>query len=256
MIPRNPITLALFTTTKGHFGRTTIYRDTVDSLLSLAPAETWGHMVAHIKESDSAVATDMEGWLSARGFEVLRTRGEWAHFAESHQRGYLDDARRTVDQITTPYTLWHEDDWAWWLKDRRLDYWLHEATSMLESDPTLVQVRIARFTNEGDRINRLKAKHGLPWRAGECSDTAFYHGDWSCNPFIARTRDLRAALHLFGAIPGLPIHIEHGLGAVMRAISGMELPFACLNPARIRVGHLGTRTPEEADDLSKPLLAD
>lgn len=203
---------------------------------------------------DVTVGAGMGTWLEKRGFVVSQPRGDWRHGDASHQEEYLKDMFGLVGTVITPYLLHVEDDWIIAPYTHTLDYWLHEATSLLASCPEIVQVRIPRFTNEFDRIRGLHAKHGIDGRAAwGGSDKWFGANDWSNHPYVARTRDLRAAL-TFVMSTNLPKHSEHGLGPAMKLLSGAPLPFACFNPDMIRVGHLGVAHPEEEDDLCKPLL--
>lgn len=251
----NNLTLCLYTTARGHFDRHDVYRQTVDGLLAQIPAASWGAMIAHVKHDGEEHAAGMVEWLKGRGFEVLETRGRFRHHDQSHQDQYLLDMGKVMGVVKTPYVLHAEDDWLFGAFDRPLEYWLHEAVSMLETDPDLMQVRIARFTDEAARINRLMAKHGIHASAEPGDDKAFRHSDYSANPSVFRTRDFRAAL-TFVRVSNLPKHAEHGVGPAFKILSASPLPFACLNPNRVRVAHIGVRSVEEKDDLSKPLLAD
>ncbi len=255
---RNNLTLCLFTSTLGHFGRTDIYRQTVTSLLSQVPGDSWGAKLAHIKSSGSASeAEEMGRWLNSQEFAVMVGEGGWKHGDQSHQTGFLADMWSLINWVQTPYFVLEEDDWAWQAYDHEVEYWLHEAVTMLDEDPELVQVRIARYSNEAARIKGLKAKHGIDASVYEGRmPHSFRHSDYSNNPSIFRTRDFRAALRIMKLRPdAIPNHSEHGLGMALKTLSSSQTPFACFNPERIRCGHLGVARPEEADDLSKPLLA-
>ena len=256
---RNPITVCLYTSTKGHFGKTDIYEQTVKSLFDQAPKEVWGALLANVKEggtmADAIIGAGMAQWLEAKGFTVCNPKGEWRHGDHSHQEEYIKDMMSLISMVKTQYILHMEDDWIIKPYINCLEYWIHEATSILATHPEIVQVRIPRYSNELDRINGLFKKHGIDGRAQwEESNKWFFQNDWANHPSIIRTRDLRAAL-TFVMNTNLPKHSEHGVGAAMKLLSGAPLPFACFNPDMIRVGHLGVAHPVEADDLSKPLMA-
>ena len=72
------------------------------------------------------------------------------------------------------------------------------------------------------------------WEVTErCDDiTESRSGDWSNNPYVARTRDIRAAL-TFVKNSNLPKHSEHGLGRAMAALGWCDLPFAFFDPSII-----------------------
>lgn len=264
MRPSN-ITLCLYASTKGHHGHTQIYRRTVDALLAQIPRESWGGMIAHVKwgvdnpadkaqEAETDRLNAMVEWLTSRGFRVIASHGIWSHFAESHQRGYMADVQRVLRAVTTPYVLHAEDDFVYVPYDRDLEYWLHHGVSLLDVDPTLMQVRIARFTNEFDRINGLRAKHGLDARAEARDDKWFAASDLSMNPSLFRARDLLAALVMLSH-SSLPQHIEHGTSVALKLLSEAPLPFAVLNPDRIRVAHIGVAKAEDEDPVSAPFMA-
>ncbi len=114
-----------------------------------------------------------------------------------------------------------------------------------------MQVRIPRYTNEFARINRLKETHRLD-RGAEMGVSHFRHNDFSANPSLYRTRDIRAAL-LITMRTNLPKHIEHGLAEALKLMSYARYPFACFDPAQVRIGHIGVKIGEE-DDITKDLI--
>jgi len=251
-----PLTFALATTTKGHFGVKSRFIETLDSFNRAFPLSQYAALVAHIKISpgESEQASHMRDELDRRGFDVLISEGEWSHGAESHQLNYIADALRITNSIKTQYVLFCEDDWAVQPYDGEFIEYIDRAISYLEDDPSCMQVRIPRWSNEPDRIRGLMKKHGLNRWAHSEDQWHFTHDDFSMNPAFYRTRDLRAALMLT-QITNLPKHIEHGVGHALKMLSGADTShFACFEPAKIRIGHLGT-LPGEEDPLDKPLYA-
>ncbi len=251
-----PITFCLMTTTKGHFGVKDRFEQTLKSFDAALSLTEYAERLAHIKVSpDEDVRMEsMTTTIKGYGFHVYRTRGVWSHGQDSHQLEYLKDALKMVSQIKTPYVLMVEDDWAVkTYQDGLIDY-LKRGVQYLEEDPGLVQIRIPRWSNELARINGLMAKHGLKRFATKADEYHFRHDDFSMNPALYRTRDLRAALHFVGAT-NMPKHIEHGLGEALKLVSGYPAGhFACFDPSKIRIGHLGT-LPGEEDPLDKPLYS-
>lgn len=251
-----PITFCLMTTTKGHFGVKDRFGQTLRSFDAAFPLAEYSSRVAHIKVSpDEDVRMEaMTEAIKLHGFDVWRTRGVWAHGQDSHQLEYIKDALKMVDQIKTPYVLMVEDDWQVKTYSGDLIDYLKRGVQYLEEDPGLVQVRIPRWSNELTRINGLMAKHGLKRFATKADEYHFRHDDFSMNPALYRTRDLRAALH-FVTVTNMPKHIEHGLGEALKLVSGYPAGhFACFNPDKIRIGHIGV-LPGEEDDLTKPLIS-
>jgi len=248
-----PLTLALFTSTRGHFGRDT-YQTTVNDWLRQLPGHSWEALRANIKwEPDQEAKRDeMKAWLEARGFEVTTPCQAWKHHDASHQEGYLRDMALVVGEIATPYYLSLEDDMLL-RADEPIEKYLAEAIELLEDNPALVQVRFARWANEQDRIQGLRAKHGIDAKVFPDAHGNMTHNDWSNNPFIARARDVNAALR-FLFVSNLPRHSEHGLGAVMKIIGHPEQPFYTPAPACVYCRHIGT-LPGEEDVLDKPIYS-
>lgn len=248
-----PITLCLYTSTKGHFDRDT-YRETVTDLLRQVPAQNLDALLAHVKwePGDEVKRDEMSVWLRERGFIVFDGCNRWSHNHPSHNEGYCEDIRKMVSKVRSPY-YWHaEDDWL--IKTDSLVDQLADAVRRLETSPDLLQVRFPRYTNEPERIRGLRAKHGIDAKVEEDGLGGTRHNDWSNHPYVARTRDVNAAIRFVFAT-NLPRHTEHGLSVAMKLLSDGQTPFFTPDAAKIRVGHIGVRTPEERDDLSKPLLA-
>ena len=249
-------TFCLYATTQGHWKVRDRYRATVESFQSQIQPRSDPCYVASIKQSpgDAEFCNGMADWLSDRGFTISAQEGEFSHGHESHQLEYLRDMLRINHFVHTEYVLHMEDDWV--LKphnDQSLSLYIDMAIKLLRDNPDIMQVRVPRFSDEPTRINGLRAKHGINTRA-ECMDNYFWRsGDWSNNPYVARTRDIRAAL-TFVKNSNLPKHSEHGMSVAMKMIGWCELPFAFFDPSIIRCGHIGTPVGQE-DDLSKPLFS-
>jgi hypothetical protein len=251
-----PIAFALMSTTKGHFGIKTRWRETIDSFSRVIPLDQFAARLAHIKVSpdDDAIKVDMVKTLGERGFEVAITEGDWVHGNSTHQLGYLADLWTVINRVKTPYMFICEDDWYPVVKEGNMTDHLARAIGWLEQDPTLMQVRIPRWWNEMVRIQGLKVKHGLDRWAEPVDQYHFRHDDYSANPSLYRTRDLRAALVLVHRT-NLPKHVEHGVGEALRVLSGFSHnQFACFEPSQVYIRHLGT-LPGEEDSVDQPLIA-
>ena len=247
-------TFCLYATTQGHWKIRDRYRATVESFQSQVLPHHGPCYLASIKESPGDDCGVMAGWLLDRGFTVSAQQGSFTHGHESHQLEYLRDVERLNPLIKTEFLYHSEDDWIARPHDgQSLSLYIDMAIKLLRDRPEIMQVRIPRFSDEPTRINRLLAKHGINTRAERMDDYFWRSGDWSNNPYVSRTRDIRAAL-TFVKNSNLPKHSEHGLGRAMAALGWCELPFAFFDPSIIRCGHIGTPVGEE-DDLSKPLLA-
>jgi hypothetical protein len=251
-----PITLALMTTTKGHFQIKTRWLETVKSLKANMLLENYDSLLAHIKVSpgEEDYAEIMSDKLKYYGFIVVKTTGDWSHGQESHQIQYIQDLLKITNLVKTPYIKIFEDDWLLKTSNHSFYYWCSKAIDLLENNPDLMQVRIPRYSNEFERINKLKQKHGLNRSAVQVDEYHFRHDDYSANPSFYRTRDIRNAVALT-LRTNTPKHVEHGVGEILRLLGEPGKQFACLNPEEIRIGHIGCR-PGEEDDLTKPLNCD
>ncbi len=258
---RFPLNLLLMTTTKGHFDRQDIYQTTVKDLADNFDMALFADRYASVKVSpDSEDQADpMRDFLLGYNFLVTRQEGSWKHGEQSHQTGYISDIASMVQKAEfqlAKYTLFLEDDWLLRGKNGTYDTIL-SGMEILDQNPNIVQVRFPRFSNEFERINRLKAKHGIDAIATKDDGRRFFYcNDWSNNPFIARSRDLFLAIMLMMKNPGaFPLHAEHGLGRAMRYLSHAITPLAVAEPSSDRVYHIGTKKGEE-DKIGVELNSD
>lgn len=257
-----PIALCLFTSDKGHFGITSRYLETIKSLNSQILISNFSLAIANIKyEEESDLLWEMKENLRNYGFQVNLIKGEkWSHGQQSHQNGYLEDmfsiySKPEVQKI--PYIFHLEDDWLFTTKKNNLDYWINFSVDLLKNNPTLNQIRFARFLNEYERINNLKKKHNINGLASGVFSSKDYwiHNDFSLNPSIFRSRDIYTALKLVRNNPQTFVqHVEHGLGYAMKVLGGVDLPFACLNTSNIFCRHIGC--PDKDIDSESGVIAE
>lgn len=253
-----PLTLCLYTSTKGHYGVFNRYQQTVTDLFNQVPASTFSMPMVHIKVSETPKPgepsfKEMNQWLWERKVIPTATFADWSH-GESHQREYLKDMTK-LTRDAGEFVLHLEDDFLLRAHQNDLIHYLCRAIVIL-TDPDIVQVRIPRWANERERILGLRAKHGIDGRAvdGKNPDH-FLTNDWSNNVFVARARDMQTALLLIERNPqSFPQHAEHGLGAAMKYLSRSATPLAVFDPSHVSAYHIGT-LPGEEDPLDKPLLA-
>lgn len=254
-----PLNLAFFTTTKGHFNYTDIYKKTLDSLFSQVNPDIFATKIAHIKVSEDTKdgLDDIRKTLTEYGIKSLISYGNWAH-NQNHGVEYLLDICKmfSLPQLSAPYTLFMEDDFLFAPKDS-LDRFFTKAIDILK-DINVITVRFPRYTNEKERVANLMRKHNIPGKVvlNEIDSSFCYINDHSNNPFIARTRDLQVACNLIKRFPeSFPLHPEHGFAAALKALSVYETPIALFNPKQIRVLHIGTK-PGDEDSAEKELLAE
>jgi len=252
-----PITICLFTTTKGHWGTKDRYKETINWLDNKIPLRYFSGLVANIKVSPEDEGTphhvEMLRFLTSKGFSIHQDIYSWAHGAESHQKGYINDMRKVYNNpkvLKTPYVLHLEDDWKINSLDGELIDWIRIALSVLDEDPEILQVRFARFSDEYDRILGLKAKHNIDGKVKILTDNIFASNDLSLNPSIFRGRDLKNALILYlRNLPNLPLHVEMGFSIALKYFSESATPFAVLNPEKVKAAHIGSPLGGEDDPL-------
>ncbi len=245
-----PLTLCLYTSTKGHFGRFDIYQRTVTDLFNQVPSNTFAGRGAHIKESVTKKsgepdAKEMGAWLSERRIAPFITSEDWTH-GPQHQSAYLRDMATLTQMVATEYLIHMEDDFLLRTKSYNVIHWLARAINLLQ-DPDIIQVRIPRWHNERTRIDGLRQKHGIDSRTDEGDNPDHFRAtDWSNNPFIARTRDMQIALLLMERNPqAFPVHSEHGLASAMKYLSRSATPIAVFDPSLVYCRHIGTVVGEE-----------
>lgn len=264
-LARLPANLCVFDTSKGHFGRTDIYRRTIEDLSTQIDLEQFAALFVHIKvgPGEETVYAEQEVFYRKLGFTVIRSDAAWSHHSVSHQNEYARDLIRVYGDPAiqpTPYCLHLESDWLfrshsdWDLQDA-----IQQSINYLIANHTVASVRFARFRNEVDRLNGLRVKHGMdvgtnreqfPW------ESFIRHNDnLSLNPNLFRTRDIYAATRLLKThFAQLGQHVEMGFTHAFHHLADDGLPFAILDPALLSVYHIGTPVGQE-DDLSKLLLA-
>lgn len=255
-----PITICLFTSTKGHFG-TSRYAETLTHLDRQIPLSSFAGRVASLKVSpgEEARGDEIESDLVKRGFKVFRATAEWRHADQSHQENYFNDICKVYtseEALATPYVLHLEDDWKLHAFQDDLITWFHRATTILHNDPDILQVRFARFSDEFTRIQGLRAKHGIDAKVNQIEGNAYFtSSDFSLNPSIFRGRDLRAAAILMSRNPNaFPMHVEEGFGRAFKYFAMHEVPLAVLDPLGVKAAHIGSPLGEE-DPLDKPLAS-
>lgn len=174
-----PISLCLFTSTKGHWGRRTDYEVTLNHWDRQIPLDDFAVKVAHLKVSpgDGEIAVTMERELVRRGFKVLTTTTEWSR-GMSHQVAYMEDVVKMSKEpmlYRSPYILWLEDDSVAVCIKYPLRRLLAESVRLLEGNPDHLTVRLLRA---GDLDTSPVLKHETGY---------FYSPHFNFQPAIMRS---------------------------------------------------------------------
>ena len=249
-----PLAICLFATTRGHHSIKTRWLETVKDLNKQIPLINFSGLFANIKitsEEESAQGREMDEILVRAGFKTNNIIGYWKHMeGNSHQEQYLNDIFSTYSNpevLENQYVLHLEEDWLIRAdNDNLLDY-ISRAIKILEKESDVLQVRFPRFSNEAQRIENVRAKHGIDTSVELNTNGSFYHNDFSLNPSIFRSRDLRAASLLMKKNRNsFAPHVEHGFGTALKYFSYSKYScFYCFNPNEIRSYHIGAPLGEE-----------
>jgi hypothetical protein len=248
-----PLAIALFATTKGHWGINTRWRETVNDLNSQIPLGNFSALFSNIKVTNNEeisfgneIAEELK---SLYGFNNHLEVQDWKHFDVSHQVGYLSDIFRMYNNpkvLESQYVLHLEDDWLIRAEDGDLLKWINKAINLLEKNPNILQVRFPRFNDEFKRINNLKERHGIDTYSRHHDDDFFVHSDFSLNPSIFRTRDLRnATLLIIKNQNSFGPHVEHDFGRAVKYFSNPQESLSCFYPNKARSYHIGSLLNEE-----------
>jgi hypothetical protein len=255
MIPL-PINLAVFDTSKGHWGRTDIYRRAISDLATKLPLNHFQNRLVHIKVGDGEerVLAEQIDFYKPLGFQIVTTKGQWSHGNVNHQVEYCRDLVNVYglhSLMSTPFTLHLESDWGWSSNGELIDH-VVSAMSYLNFDHQCLGVRFPRFLNEVERLGKLKEKHNLDVtvEAESCvpySGKFYRHNDnLSLNPTIFRTRDLWTATRILKMhFDQLSSHSEMGFTKAFTFLADGAKPWAIFDPKNVSVLHWGTKEGEE-----------
>lgn len=244
------LNLALFTTTKGHFGRTDIYKRTVRSLKSKVDFNCFSGRFVHIKKSKKDNVGEMMDWLNSEGFHCLVSEGDWSHANLSHQHEYLKDiftVFHNSDVNLCPYTLWLEDDFVFVDGLMSVQSALGYGVDFLKRNPETLAFRFVR-EGDADIKQRTQAQQINPRLFGQRREFSF-------NPVIVRTRDAMLTMKIVNKnLRYLSQHCEMAYTQVSQYFSDAEHSFVCLEPNNVFVKHIGVPAGQE-DNLEEELLA-
>ncbi len=233
-----PITICLYSTTKGHWEKKDCYLKTIRDLET--HGDIFSQKLAHIKVSPGQenLADKMEKDFNCYGFEVFKTIGEWRHFSGSHALEQLKDIFTLTEKVALPYLFHLEDDFILRsLNNSKLESFLEESINLLNKDDIL-QVRIPRFKSDYEHYKTLD-KVGSYFRQGEI---------YSLNPHLVKLKDLQIILNSIAAqqdliIPFLEkqqLNVELLFAQIGRQLRG-EKPFWSFNGENIRALHIGNQ---------------
>lgn len=177
-----PITLGLFTSTRGHWDRKTDWRLTLRHWDRQVPLSLF-NLVAHVKVSpnEQGLGAQMAEELRGLGFHVLTTTGVWKHGGDhgtaNHGFNYLLDqqAMARCDEVyKRPYFMLLEDDNLAVTHGVALDDLLAQSCQMLERNREILTTRL---------INRMAYDGGVNKVPHPTKDPRFFwspYSDYQC----------------------------------------------------------------------------
>ncbi len=231
-----PIAFCLFTSTKGHWGRTDLYKVTLDDYNRQVPLDLFGSRLAHIKvgEQEQALGDEMEANLKARGFDVIKTVADWSR-GTAHQHGILQDQRTLSSDPrfhAQPYMLLVEDDSIVRSHDLPLADLLGQACRMLAENHELVSVRTLRREDINTSLTLVPPVPDKRW---------FYSPHYNLQPSVLRTRDFYIGCNLIQANWAQLGHLQCELvwRIVMAQLSRSECRHLVYHPDYCETVHLG-----------------
>jgi hypothetical protein len=244
MLPKIPVSVCLFLTTKDRYAYRNFYRHTIDRLNQSIPLCNFGNLSAHIKISaDNHISTfiEMENWLESKGFDVFSTHKIWDKVGNQHAEGYYQDMNTLLAQDcvhSNPYMLLLEDDWL--INCDNLDKYFAEGIKLLRDNKDILCVRI----NDEMNKNASKAKKITRNIYTQTKDNTKFGETITFQPTLFRTRDWYAAVRLINKNweQFKHQHCELVSGNVMKYLFSdkEEGCFAFFDPEKLNCTHIGT----------------
>ncbi len=235
MTPKLPISLCLFSSTKGHFGHST-YQATLTQWDRQVPLATFGQLICHLKVTpgDETIAEQMVTDLTARGFHVLQTTAAWER-GLSHGSQYLGDqikVSKDTRVYTQPYMLLLEDDTPLVTSSVSLEDILLRSCQLLADNHELVSVRTIR---RGDYDG------GVPSLGDAENGRAFYSPHTDYQTPILRSLDFYRLCLLLEANPKAceTVQCEQLWAIILSAFSRAEKQHLVWKPDWVNAIHLG-----------------
>jgi hypothetical protein len=239
------LAIALYTSTKGHFGYKDCYKHTVERMLKEIPLFDSYCKVAHIKYSEEDgedQLVEMETFLNKHGFNVLITKGDWSHNKGSHAQEYYKDMLNVFCSTwvrSKKYTFVCEDDE---LLNFRGSFCksVAAAISFLEKDRNALCVKVNRDT-ETDLSKATEVFDNLIYRQDK--DYTPWGPTFTFQPTIVRSSEWMHSLRIINKNLHLldRVHCELMSGEVFKEFSDYALPFFFFNPNKINTKHIGLK---------------
>lgn len=235
-----PITLALFTSSKGHFGRKTDYKLTLNHWDKQIPLSQF-NLIAHVKVTpgDEVLADEMKVDLERRGFHVLTTVAAWNR-GLSHGSEYLRDMTtlsKDPKVYQSPYFLLLEDDSLAISHQLPLIDLLLKSCQMLSDNHELLSVRLLRRHDNQPSLGDVM-----------CNPDCFYSPNTDFQPLIMRSLDFYRLCMVLEANPKAceQTHCEMLWRLILDQFSRSQLKHVLYKADHAETIHIGV--PQEEHD--------
>lgn len=238
-----PISLTIYSTTKGHYGNDTL-ETTIKHLNKKFLIEEFGCAYCHLKVSTGHEEKSLKITKDNKkyGIKTISTIKDWNRQDNNMAEAYFLDMYRLMsenDIHSNPYVFFLEDDWLI-NTDFDLNFYFSEAIKLLKKDSTMLAVRINNEehsdTSKSVKINNTFFLQGKNYTQ--------YGPTLTFQPTIMRTRDWYATVRFINKnwYVFKDQHCELVSGNVMRYLfADNPTPFAFFNPDKVNCKHIGTK---------------
>jgi len=238
------ISLALYLSTKGHFGYKDCYKKTIDRFEKVIGGDFFDSMykLAHIKVSpqDEKLFLEMKEFLYVNyNFTVLHSVADWSHNDVSHSVEYYKDKLKVYSHPKlhqTPFSIFFEDDWLLSCYGSDL---LKQGVEFLEENLDCLCVRINNNCEKFEAFQYLDTDN--PNIKLQSLSSTKWGPTFTFQPTIVRTKEWYHALRWINKDQELikRTHCELISGHVMKNFSDSNTPFAYFDNEFASVEHIG-----------------
>jgi hypothetical protein len=241
-----PISLAFFTSTKGHWGYQDCYKHTINSISESVFTDVFSGLFAHIKNSGEGFE-EIEDWLKQKGFFVKIRDGIWDNhgtiFESEEVLGYYGDMLNLLsenDLLKNEFILFCEDDNTINCNGDFTEF-LSRGMSLLKNRADILSVRINRTdcANWNDLSKSTKIDDYIYLQNEDYTKVG---PTLTFQPTIMRTRDWYSSVRFINNNWNQfkNAHCELVSGFVMKYLfTDSKKPFAFFNPDKISCDHIG-----------------